>query len=253
MFLGESLTKSYNGKSALDDLSLEFESGEQAAIIGPSGAGKTTLLHLLGGLLRPDSGTVMLDGRDLSTLSPGRELSHLVGVMHQQFDLVDQLPVIHNVLAGKLGEWSLWKSLLSLVIPQQRHLAYEALDRLGIRDKAHVKTAHLSGGEQQRVALARLLVQQPRAILADEPVASVDPARARDLLQTLVEIAAEDDVTLVVSLHSVDLALEFFPRIIGLRQGRVEFDRPSTDVTDPDLNALYELEGGSSDGRIAPR
>ncbi|MFB6347714.1 MAG: phosphonate ABC transporter ATP-binding protein, partial [bacterium] len=181
----------------------------------------------------------------------GRELSQLVGVMHQQFDLVDQLAVIHNVLAGNLGEWGFFRSLLSLIIPQQRKEAYEALDRLGIRDKANDKTAHLSGGEQQRVALARLLVQQPRAILADEPVASVDPARARSLLGTLVKIADEEGITLVVSLHSVDLALEFFPRIIGLRDGSVQLDRPSMKIDDPDLQSLYELEDDPTDEKFA--
>lgn len=253
MFRTRGLSKSYEGEPALADINLEFEPGEQAAVIGPSGAGKTTLLHLLGGLLEPDAGTVELAGQDITELSPGRELSQLVGVMHQQFDLVDQLSAIHNVLAGKLGDWSLWRSLLSLIFPQQRELAYRALDRLGIRDKAHEKTAHLSGGEQQRVALARLLLQQPRVLLADEPVASVDPARARNLLNTLVKLAEEEELTLVVSLHSVDLALEFFPRIIGLKDGVVEFDRPSQDVGESILESLYEFEDPSSSETITRR
>lgn len=245
MFTCRDLTRTFGETTALEDVSLSVERGECAAVIGPSGAGKTTLLHLFARLIDPDAGELTIDGRDYRDWQPGPAFSRRVGIMHQQFDLVDQLPAIHNALAGRLGEWGLVRSLLSLLVPQERSAARRAMRRVGIPDRLYEKTAHLSGGEQQRLALARLLLQKPRGILADEPVASVDPARARDLLKTLLEIAREDDLTLLVSLHSVDLALEFFPHIIALREGRVLFDRTAEAMGSDELETLYELEGVS--------
>lgn len=240
------LTKQFSGATAVNGVNLDIDEGELVGIIGPSGAGKTTLLHLFGGLISPDSGTLTIKGRSLASYDPGRELSRLVGVMHQQFDLVDQLSVINNVLAGKLGEWGFWKSLISLFYPSESDRALKALARVGIEDKAHEKTAHLSGGEQQRVALARLLVQHPQTILADEPIASVDPARAEDLLTTLKSIAREENLTLIVSLHSVELALKYFPRIIAMRNGQIFYDRSSDSLNSDDLDQLYDLSDKSN-------
>ncbi|MEE9278494.1 MAG: ATP-binding cassette domain-containing protein, partial [Dehalococcoidia bacterium] len=211
--------------------------------VGPSGAGKTTLLYLLSGVLPADSGSVELFGRPLTQIDNGRRAA-LVGVMHQQFDLVTGLAVVHNVLAGRLGEWGLWRSLVSLVAPREAATARRALERVGIGDKLYERTSHLSGGQQQRVALARLLVQDPQAILADEPVSALDPARAEDLIRLLVEIARERERTLVASLHAVPLALKYFDRIVALREGRLVFDRPSGAVGEADLKALYALDDG---------
>lgn len=243
-----SVSKSFGDVHALQPLSLDVMPGETVALLGPSGSGKSTLLNLMAALHAPDSGELYLHGKRTSQLRPGRELSRLVGIMHQQFDLVPSLPVVHNVLAGRLGEWSLFRSLLSLLVPQDLDRARQALDRVGILDKLHERTAHLSGGEQQRVALARLLVQAPQIVLADEPVASLDPARAEDLIAMLVGIAKERHLTLVVSLHSVELALKYFSRILALRQGRLLFDRPSGDVSPGHLKALYALEGVPAEG-----
>ena len=171
--------KSYGGAWALAPLDLEVVEGERLAVLGPSGSGKTTLLHLIGRVIQPEQGVVEVDGQPLRDLGPGKELAALVGVMHQQLDLVPHLSVVHNIMAGRLGFWSLWRSLASLVSPRDRHLAQVALDRVGIPDKLYERTAHLSGGEQQRVALARLLVQHPKVVLADEPVASLDPGPSR--------------------------------------------------------------------------
>lgn len=248
MFTVDQVTKTYNGDPALEGVSFRVKRGERVAVLGPSGSGKTTLLHVLGGVVTPRSGSVEVRGRPLRDIEPGRELARYVGIMHQQFDLVDELPVIHNVLAGRLGEWSLLESLWSLLVPRDRERAREALARVGIEDKIHEKTAHLSGGEQQRVALARLLVQHPQAILADEPVASVDPARARNLIETLFSVTREENLTLLTSLHSVSLALEFFPRVIALRQGRVLFDKATDDIEGRELDTLYELENAASPG-----
>jgi len=241
MFQLNNITKSFGGGFSLSPLSLVIQKGETVALVGPSGSGKTTLLNIMANIIRPDSGQVIIDGVPAQKLRPGRELSRRVGMVHQQFDLVDQLPVIHNVLAGRLGEWGLGRSLLSLFIPQDKHLAVHALERVGLSAKIYQRTAYLSGGEQQRVALARLLVQRPAAILADEPVSSLDPARAEDLLRMLVGFAREDEQTLVASLHSVDYARRYFSRLIALRDGAVYFDLPVSAVDDGTLARLYDL------------
>ena len=248
MFVLEGVTKVYPGALALAPLSLTIDPGERVAVLGPSGGGKTTLLHLMGGVIQPDRGSILIDGRPVSGLSPGRELASLVGVIHQQFDLVPHLPVVHNVMAGRLGAWGTLRSLVSLVSPRERHLAVEALERLGVAHKMYERTSRLSGGEQQRVAMARLLVQAPRAIIADEPVASLDPARAEDLMRLLAEVAQESGKTLVASLHSVQLARAYFSRAVGLRNGELQFDLPVGEVTDEMLEELYEITGLKSEG-----
>jgi len=241
MFVLDDAAKHYGSLVALASLSLEIDSGERVALMGPSGSGKTTLLNLLSAVQRPDTGTVRVDGQLTTALRPGPTLAQLVGVMPQSYDLVPSLAVVHNVLAGRLGVWSLGRSLASLVVPREVDQARAALERVGIAEKLYERTSRLSGGEQQRVALARLLVQQPRAILADEPVSSVDPARAEDLLAMLVAIAGEGGRTLVASMHAVPLALRYFSRVVALRAGRVVFDQPTASVTAADLDALYSL------------
>ena len=233
--------KSYGGTVALAPLSLEVARGERWAVLGPSGSGKTTLLNLIGGVVGPDTGTVALSGRDISGMRPGRELAALVGVMHQQFDLVPHLSVVHNVLAGRLGEWSLWHSLVSLVSARDVSLAVSAAARVGIADKLRERTSRLSGGEQQRVALARLLVQQPGIVVADEPVSSLDPTRADDIVRLLTSIVDESGNSLVASLHSIDLARRYFTRAIGLRENRLRFDVDMSELGDDTLRSLYDL------------
>lgn len=248
IFILEEVSKTYPGTRALSSVSLTIHAGERVALVGPSGSGKTTLLQLLAAWLLPDEGEVRIDGVPSARLKPGRRLARLVGVMPQQFDLVDALPVVHNVLAGRLGEWGLLKSALSLIVPQEVDRAKAALARVGIAEKLWERTSHLSGGEQQRVALARLLLQRPRAILADEPVSSLDPARAEDLIAMLTGLAAEEGQTLVASLHSVPLALQYFDRIVALRRGRILFDRPAGRVTPEDLAKVYQLDESSEAG-----
>ncbi|MBI4497099.1 MAG: ATP-binding cassette domain-containing protein [Chloroflexi bacterium] len=244
MFALEGVSKVYGGLVALAPLSLTIAPGERVALMGPSGSGKTTLLNLLAAVIRPDTGRLSLAGQPGEALRPGRDLARLVGIMPQSFDLVPSLAVAHNVLAGRLGEWGFFRSLLSLVVPQELERARGALARVGIPEKLHERTSHLSGGEQQRVALARLLVQRPRAILADEPVAALDPARAEDLVAMLSRITQEEGQTLVASLHSVPLALRYFSRIIALRRGRLVFDLPADAVTEEEMARLYALEDG---------
>ena len=242
------VSKSYPGRVALAPLSFEVRATESIAVVGPSGSGKTTLLHLLAGVVQPDEGSIALNGFELATLKPGRELSSLVGVIHQQYDLVPHLSVMHNVLAGRLGRWGLLRALVSLAWPQHGWVAARALERVGLADRLHERASRLSGGEQQRVAIARLLVQDPRIIIADEPVASLDPTRAEDLLRLLAQITRESEKTFIASIHSVELARQFFDRLIGLRNGVLEFDLPVGAVTGAMFTKLYELEGLEGEG-----
>lgn len=243
MFVLNNISKSYGEMKALSSLSLIIEKGERVALIGSSGAGKTTLLNILANTIKPEEGEVIIDGLPIKAFNSPKQFADKVGIIRQQFDLVGQLTVIHNVLAGKLKDWGIFKSLISLVFPQEKHLAVKALERVGIADKIHEKTMNLSGGEQQRVALARLLIQKPQAILADEPVASLDPARAEDILYMLAKLASEENQTLIASLHSIEYVKKYFNRIIALRAGRISFDLPVELVTEELLASLYELEG----------
>ena len=246
------LTKSYGQLLALSPLSLTVLPGERVAMAGPSGSGKTTLLYLLAGLIQPDGGELSVLGRDMARIRPGRELSEMVGIIHQQFNLVPHLPVVHNVLAGRLGQWGILRALLSLVSPQDRELAWKALKQLGVDEKINERTLRLSGGEQQRVAIARLMVQNPRILLADEPVSSLDPARANEILQLLTGLAGDSGKTLLASLHAPELIRKYFTRVIGLRAGVLQFDLPVERLDGPVLEALYDLDGDGSDRVESP-
>lgn len=240
----ENITKSYGEMKALDLQSFTASSRERIALIGPSGAGKSTLLNILAGNIQADQGTYSIDGQSFSSLNR-KERSRCIGMIRQQFDLVLPLKVIHNVLAGNLGRWSLGKSLLSLIIPQDKKDAIKALEKVGLLHKVEEKTSVLSGGEQQRVAMARLLVQNPAVVLADEPVASLDPARADQILELLVNLTNSGDQTLIASLHSIELAKKHFTRVVGLRDGRVYLNKSVSELTNEDILALYDLENGA--------
>lgn len=235
----------YGAQAALSHVDLEISPGENLALIGPSGSGKTTLLGLLNGTVRPTAGRVLSEGRDLATLAAGelRNLRARIGFVYQDHCLVPNLRVAQNVLAGGFGRRGFLGALRDMTFPPRAELERAAgiLDRVGIGDKLFQRTDRLSGGERQRTAIARALYQEPGALLADEPVSSVDPARARDTLALLVDLSAERGLTLVVSLHDVRLAREFFPRLLGLRGGRVEFDDDARRVDDARLAALYAL------------
>ncbi len=237
------VTVRYGALAALQDVSLRIEAGERIALIGPSGAGKSTLLGVLNGSIPPTSGQVRLLGKDASRLSARelRQVQRRIGTVYQQFNLVPNLSVIHNVNAGHLGRWSLAKAALSLVVPLEREIAARALADVGIADKLYARTDNLSGGQQQRVAIARVLVQDPVAILADEPISSVDPERSREIMTLLRELCDRFDKTLVVSLHAIEYAYSHCERMIGLREGRVLFDLPAGQVTPEMVEALYRI------------
>ena len=236
--------------AALAGVDLRVERGEHVALIGPSGAGKSTLLGLLNGSLLPTTGTVRVLGNDLARLGPAarRRVQRRIGTVYQQHHLVENLRVIHNVNAGRLGRWSSARALWSLLAwPQEVPAARDALDRVGIEEALWARTGHLSVGQQQRVALARVLVQDPDVILADEPVAALDPERALDVLGLLRDLGGETGKTLVVSLHQVEMARSHFERIVGLRAGRIVFDGPPAELTPPLISSLYRLEGDRND------
>ncbi|RDU35828.1 phosphonate ABC transporter ATP-binding protein [Neobacillus piezotolerans] len=236
------ITKYFGKKTALSSLSFSIQKGERVALIGPSGAGKTTLLNTIAGIVEPDEGGWVIAGKPRGSYKSGKEFARKVGVIRQHFDLVPQLAVIHNVLAGRLLEWGVAKSLFSLLFPRDKALAVDSLRRVGLADKLYEETGRLSGGEQQRVALARILVQNPEIVLADEPVASLDPARAEDVLNALSSIVEDENQTLIASLHSVDYARKYFTRIIALKDGDIFFDLPTSRVTDSLLGELYKLK-----------
>lgn len=241
----ESVSCRFGSVVALQSVSLAIAPGEKVALVGPSGAGKSTLLNLFNGSLSPSQGSVQVLGKAIHTIqgSQRRKLQRQVGTVYQQHQLIENLAVIHNVNAGHLGRWPLWKAAWSLIWPQQVNAARHALAQLGIADKLYARTARLSGGQQQRVALARVLIQDPAIVIADEPVASVDPARAHDVMSLLSQLGKNR--TLVVSLHDVALAQTYCDRIIGLRQGHILFDLPSAKVSTEQLSTLYDLEGNT--------
>ncbi len=220
---------------------LTIGAGERVAIIGASGAGKSTLLRTIKGYTRPLQGKVEVMGVNLATARrrERRPVNRRIGVVYQQFHLAKRLTVARNVLCGRLGLTSRWRSLLGIFSAEDKAVAWSAICEVGLQHKVHQRADTLSGGEQQRVAVARALAQQPTLILADEPVSSVDPAWAEDILELILEVQAHHDATLVMSLHQPDLARRFAQRIIGLRDGRVVFDGTPAALTDTRLKELY--------------
>jgi len=237
---------------ALRSVDLTIRAGERAAIIGPSGAGKTTLLRLLNTSLFPSDGNVSVLGCDPASLR-SKDLCALrarIGTVYQQLLLVPQVSVLQNVVAGRLACTPLWKAALSLISRAESERVREVLDRVGIASKIFERVDRLSGGEQQRVAIARALYQNPDVLLADEPVASVDPTRSAEILELLSK--AGQGRTLVVTTHRLEALLPWVSRVVGLREGRFVFDKASSDVTLDDLARLYQSERAKSLPR-APR
>lgn len=245
-FTLDDVTVVLGGRRVLESASLVVAPGEAVAFVGPSGAGKTTLIRALNGMVRVESGRVAFGDKDLASLRPGelRSARACIGLVPQDLALVPTLRVIQNVISGRLGRRSLWHSVRSMVAPtaEDQAEAHALLERVGIPEKLFERTDRLSGGQRQRVAIARALFQNPTALLADEPVSSVDPARARETVRLLAEISKERALTLCVSLHNLALAQEFFPRIVALRRGRIAFDRPTENVDREDFETLYQLD-----------
>jgi phosphonate transport system ATP-binding protein len=233
-----------NGRIALSGIDLQVSSGERLAIIGPSGAGKTSLLRVLASNLQPSAGEIdLLDQRPWQLpAGPRQKLRARIGLIHQSPPLPPRQRVVTAVLAGKLGQWSLGKSLLNLLYPLDIPGARAVLGRLDLADKLFERCDQLSGGQLQRVGIARVLYQAPELILADEPVSAMDPVLAGHTLSVLNEEASRRGITLLASLHATELALAHFPRVIGVREGCILFDLPPTKITQAQLDALYANE-----------
>jgi len=233
-----------NGTKALKNFSLRVSSGECVAIIGPSGSGKTTLLSVLATALRPSSGTFEYKGSNPWLMSKGalKKLRSLIGTVHQSPPIPSQQRVITAVLAGRLGQWSLLKSVLSLIYPLDLQGAHRSLERLQLADRLFERCDQLSGGQLQRVGVARVLYQAPELILADEPVSAMDPVLSDVVIKELIDESTSRGASLVASLHDVDLAIRWFPRIIGIKNGQIAFDLPSKEVNEHMLRDLYASE-----------
>ena len=230
-----------NGVKALDDVNLEIEQGEFVAVIGLSGAGKSTLIRTVNKMIDVTSGTVTVNGTDVSKLQ-GKELRKFrrkIGMVFQQFNLVNRTSVINNVLVARVADMSLFRTLFGLYS--------KALDKVGILDKAYIRADQLSGGQQQRVALARTLAQNPEIILADEPVAALDPVMADVVMSDFLRIYKEMKITVIINIHHVDLALQYADRVIGIQAGKVVFDGPTSKVTNDILKQIYGRELNDDD------
>lgn len=252
------LSKTFRGGfKALNQVSLSFKSGEMVALIGASGSGKSTLLRHLSGLMAADvdGGEVHVNGQPVQQNGlinrNIRAVRANIGFVFQQFNLVGRLPVLTNVLTGGLSRMPLWRSCFKLFTAEEKAQGMAALARVGISDHAYKRASALSGGQQQRAAIARTIVQKARIVLADEPIASLDPESARRVMQTLADLNREDGTTIIVSLHQVDVALRFCTRTVALNKGRVVYDGPSAALTEHMLRELYGTEaedilGGSN-------
>ncbi len=242
------LTKIYDdGTVALRNVSFRVRDGEFLIIIGLSGSGKSTLLRCINRLIEPTEGQVIWDGVDITAAEPTelRNVRRQIGMIFQHFNLVRRSTVITNVLAGRLGYISQWPSLLHRFPKKDRQMAMNAMKRLGIEDQAHKRADELSGGQQQRVGIARALMQQPKIILADEPVASLDPVLAHSILDHLEMLHTEEEITILCSLHYLDLVQQYATRVIGLRAGEIVYRGTRKEIramSDEEFKEIYGQE-----------
>jgi phosphonate transport system ATP-binding protein len=253
MLVVEGLTCRFGAKAAVDDASFQISPGGFVGVIGRSGAGKSTLLRTINRLVTPTQGRILYDGIDVTALR-GKELRQWrarSAMIFQQFNLVGRLDVLTNVLMGRLATMPAWRSLAQVWPEQDKALAMSALEQFDIAALAAQRADQLSGGQQQRVAIARALVQQPDIILADEPIASLDPRNTKIVMDALLRINKHFGITVLCNLHSLDLARSYCDRLIGMAQGRVVFDGAPSALTDHVARELYDLEatdvmGGTS-------
>lgn len=230
-----------NGTVGLKDVNLTIQDGEFVAIIGRSGAGKSTLLRSVNRMHDITEGTLNVNGTNVSNLK-GKSLRHFrrgIGMVFQSFNLVNRTTVIRNVLAARVPDLPFWRVLMGVFSKKDKLAALEALDKVGILDKAYIRADQLSGGQQQRVALARTLAQDPKVILADEPVAALDPVTAKQVMEDFVRINKEMGISILLNIHHVELAIQYADRIIGIRAGEIVYDGPSKNVDQSVLDTIY--------------
>jgi len=238
----EHLTKIYdNGVRALEDISFEVPDGQFVAIIGLSGSGKSTLLRCINRLIEPTSGRILWNGQEITNANDEelRMIRRKIGMIFQQFNLVKRSKVITNVLSGRLGYTNQLYSFVNHFSKEDQAAALARLERVGIADKADHRADELSGGQQQRVGIARALMQDPELMLADEPVASLDPALSHSVMKYLELLNTEDNITVLCSLHFLDLARAYSDRVIALKDGRIQFDGPAQEIDDDRFRHIY--------------
>jgi phosphonate transport system ATP-binding protein len=246
------LTRRFGGTHAVNHVSVTIADGEMVGIIGRSGAGKSTLLRLISRLIDPTEGKILFGSTEVTALRGGelRAWRARTAMIFQQFNLVNRLDVLTNVMCGRLYEISTLRVLLKWFTATERALALRALDRLGVADVAMNRADALSGGQQQRVAIARALMQRPRILLADEPIASLDPLNAKLVMDALTDINRQDGITVVTNLHTLDTARAYCHRIIGMAAGKIVFDGAPEALTDPMARELYgQANNQPLDGR----
>lgn len=261
----ENVSKRYpNGHLALKNVNLSFRPGEFVVIVGLSGAGKSTLIRCINRLISPTEGKLYVSGSEIIGLSDAalRRERARIGMIFQNYNLVRRSSVLKNVLTGRLAYLPAWRTLLGLFPQEDTELALRSLERVGIREKAYQRADTLSGGQQQRVAIARALAQKPVILLADEPVASLDPPTAHQVMRDLKRLSREENLLTLVNLHFIDMAQEYADRVIGLRAGEVVYDGPAKGMTEASFEAIYnrrirpdDLRGASEEieGSLVPK
>lgn len=247
-----SLKKTFGSVNAVDDVTVTVDEGQMVGIIGRSGAGKSTLLRLVNRLVEPSNGRIMFGGQDVTRLK-GRELRlwrASCAMIFQQFNLVERMDVLTNVLLGRVAHQGLFSTIARRFSDEETAMAVQALHRLDLLPQAMQKAGTLSGGQQQRVAIAKALVQRPQIMLADEPIASLDPANATRVMEALRRINKEDGITVLVNLHTLDTARAYCDRIIGMRAGRIVFEGAPGQLTRERLKSIYDVDGSDLDESV---
>ena len=231
----------HNGVEALKNVSLEIKQGEFVAIIGLSGAGKSTLIKLVNKMIELTEGQLIVNEQSVGSLKGAslRAFRRQIGMVFQSFNLINRTSVINNVLSARAADMNFFRTLFGLYSKEDKLKALESLHKVGILEKAYIRADQLSGGQQQRVALARTLSQNPSIILADEPVASLDPITANQIMKDFEKINQEDNITILVNMHHVDLALKYASRVIGINSGEIIYDGPSNKITEDLLKKIY--------------
>ncbi|MGP4081939.1 phosphonate ABC transporter ATP-binding protein [Pseudalkalibacillus sp. R45] len=250
-----------NGTQGLKNINVKINEGEFVVIVGLSGAGKSTFIRSINQLVTPTEGQLIVDDEDILKYK-GKDLRKLrtkVGMIFQNYNLVKRSTVMKNVISGRLGHTGTLKSILNLYSKEDMALAYESLKRVNIEEKLYSRADQLSGGQQQRVSIARVLTQQPSVVLADEPVASLDPPTSHQVMKYLKKINREDNITTIVNLHFIDMAMEYADRIIGMRAGEIVFDGPASEVNEKTFEEIYgrpikedDIRGGTEENVQTP-
>ncbi|WP_221568192.1 phosphonate ABC transporter ATP-binding protein [Alkalihalobacillus sp. TS-13] len=250
-----------NGTQGLKNINVKINEGEFVVIVGLSGAGKSTFIRSVNRLVTPTEGQLIVDDQDILKYKGTdlRKLRTKVGMIFQNYNLVKRSTVMKNVISGRLGHTGTLKSILNLYSKEDMALAYESLKRVNIEEKLYTRADQLSGGQQQRVSIARVLTQQPSVVLADEPVASLDPPTSHQVMKYLKKINREDNITTIVNLHFIDMAMEYADRIIGMRAGEIVFDGPASEVNEQTFEEIYgrpikedDIRGGTEENVETP-